>query len=252
MTVGLIGAGNMARALARGWAEPILCTDAGSGRAARLVEELGGEALSGNAELAERAELVILCHKPAQVDAIAAEIGDRAAQVVSVLGSVPTQRLRDLLPHAQIVRAMPNTPVELRRGVTVLCPAEGTTAEFAQRTRQLFERVGDTVTLPERLFEVATGISGVGPAYLALVAEAQVDAAVKQGMTAAQASSLVVATLAGSAELLRARGADTLAMRREVTSPGGLTARGLAELDRAGLRSAFADALEAVVAGARG
>jgi pyrroline-5-carboxylate reductase len=84
-----------------------------------------------------------------------------------------------------------------------------------------------------------------------LVAEAQVDAAVKHGMPAAQANRLVVSTLAGSATLLRARDGDTLAVRREVTSPGGVTARGLAALERGGLRSAFADALEAVVGASR-
>jgi pyrroline-5-carboxylate reductase len=236
----------MARALARGWGEPILCTDGGSGRANALAAELGGEALASNAELAERADLVLLCHKPAQLDAVAAEVGDRALAVVSVLGGVTIERLRAAYPHAQLLRAMPNTAVEVRAGVTALCPAPGSDAAFETRVRELFERVGETVTLPERMIDVAAAVSGVGPAYVALVAEAQVDAAVKHGMPAALASRLVVATLAGSATLLRARDGDTLAVRREVTSPGGATARGLAALERGGLRSAFADALEAV------
>ena len=251
MTIGLIGAGNMARALARGWGEPIVCTDAGSGRAAALAAEVGGEALASNAELARRAEIVVLCHKPAQLEAIAGEIGADAGALVSVLGAVTLERLRAAYPQAQIVRAMPNTPVEVRRGVTALCPAPETTPEFETTVRELFERVGVTMTLDERLFDVATAISGVGPAYLALIAEAQVDAAIKAGLAPRLAGSLVAETLAGSAELLRARDADTLGMRREVTSPGGLTARGLAALERAGLRSAFADALEAVLTGAR-
>jgi pyrroline-5-carboxylate reductase len=99
--------------------------------------------------------------------------------------------------------------------------------------------------------DVAAAVSGVGPAYIALVAEAQVDAAVKHGMPAAQASRLVVGTLTGSAALLHARDGDTLGVRREVTSPGGTTARGLDALERGGLRSAFADALEAVVGASR-
>jgi pyrroline-5-carboxylate reductase len=251
MTIGLIGAGNMARALARGWGEPILCTDAGSGRAAALADELGGEAVATNAELAQRAELVILCHKPAQLEEVAAQIAQHATAIVSVLGSATIERLRAAYPDAELVRAMPNIPVELREGVTALCPAPGTSSEFEQRVHELFGRVGATVALPERLMDVATGTAGVAPAYLALIAEAQVDAAVKHGMPSEQAGELVVQSLAGSASLLRARGGDTLAVRREVTSPGGVTARGLAVLERAGLRSAFTDALESVLEAAR-
>jgi pyrroline-5-carboxylate reductase len=86
-----------------------------------------------------------------------------------------------------------------------------------------------------------------GPAYVALVAEAQIDAGVRHGIPAPQGAELVVQTLAGTAELLRRRGYDTLALRREVASPGGLTARGLGVLERGGVRSAFSDALDAVV-----
>jgi pyrroline-5-carboxylate reductase len=251
MTIGLIGAGNMARALALGWGAPILCTDGGSGRANALAAELGGEALASNAELAERAELIVLCHKPAQLDAIAAEISDLATAVVSVLGGTTIEQLRTAYPSAQLARAMPNTAVEVRAGMTALCPVADAEPAFETRVRELFERVGETITLPERLMDVAAAVSGVGPAYTALIAEAQVDAAVKHGMPAADANRLVVGTLAGSATLLRARDGDTLAVRRGVTSPGGVTARGLAALERGGLRSAFADALDAVVGASR-
>jgi len=107
--------------------------------------------------------------------------------------------------------------------------------------------LGEVVEVEERLMDVAGGIVGVGPAYVALLAEAQVDAAVKRGMPAPLASQLVGGTLGGSATLLRARGQDTLAVRREVTSPGGTTARGLAALERGGVRAAFVDALDAVL-----
>jgi pyrroline-5-carboxylate reductase len=105
------------------------------------------------------------------------------------------------------------------------------------------------VELPERLIEVATATSGVAPAYMALIVEAQVDAAVRRGLPAGQAATLAVETMAGSAALLSARGNDTLAVRREVTSPGGSTARGLAALERRSLRTAFQEALDAVVDG---
>jgi Pyrroline-5-carboxylate reductase len=102
------------------------------------------------------------------------------------------------------------------------------------------------VVLPESLMGTATATTGVAPAYVALVAEAMVDAAVKHGLKADLAAELVIEVLAGSAELLRDRKGDTLGMRREVTSPGGSTARGLAALEHAGIRTAFLDAMEAV------
>src|SRR5205085_6620417 len=120
----------------------------------------------------------------------------------------------------------PNTPAEVRQGVT--CVAEGDGAEEA---RVLFERVGDVFVLPERLMDAAGATSGVTPAYVALLVEAHVDAAIKHGMPAALASDLAVAAFGGSTALVRARGGDTLGVRREVASPGGTTARGLAALE---------------------
>jgi pyrroline-5-carboxylate reductase len=118
-----------------------------------------------------------------------------------------------------------------------------------ERVKELFGRVGTVIEVPERLVEVAGAVSGVGPAYWALLVEAQVDAGIKRGLPAALATELVIETMAGSAELLRARGGDTLAVRREVASPGGTTARGLAALERGGVRPAFLSAMDDVVGG---
>jgi len=113
--------------------------------------------------------------------------------------------------------------------------------------RALFAELGTLVELDESLVDVAMGLMSCAPAYVALVAEAQIDAGVRRGIPAAQGAELVVETLAGTAELLRRRGYDTVAVRREVASPGGLTARGLDALERAGVRAAFSDALDAVL-----
>jgi pyrroline-5-carboxylate reductase len=239
--IGLIGAGNMARALARGWGEPVLATDGGSGRAAALVAELGGETPGSNAELAERADLVVLACKPYQLDDVARE-ASAARRVMSVLGGTDAARLRNAFPDAEVYVTMPNTPVEVRRGIIIVAQE----TPLPDDVRALLDRLGSVVVLPERLMGTATATTGVAPAYVALVAEAMVDAAVKHGLKADLAAELVIGVLAGSAELLRARGGDTLAMRREVTSPGGTTARGLAALEHAGLRTAFLDAMEAV------
>jgi pyrroline-5-carboxylate reductase len=239
--IGLIGAGNMARALARGWGEPVLATDGGSGRAAALVAELGGETPGSNAELAERADLVVLACKPYQLEEVARE-ASAARRVMSVLGGTDAARLRSAFPDAEVYVTMPNTPVEVRRGIIIVAQETPLPGDV----RELLDRLGSVVVLPERLMGTATATTGVAPAYVALVAEAMVDAAVKHGLKADLATELVIGVLAGSAELLRARGGDTLAMRREVTSPGGTTARGLAALEHAGLRTAFLDAMEAV------
>jgi pyrroline-5-carboxylate reductase len=250
MQVGLIGAGNMARALARGWGDPVLCSDGGSGRAAELVAELGGEVLS-NRQVAERADVVVLCHKPYQLERVAGEIGDAAGIVVSVLGGVRTPNLESAYPGAQVFALMPNTPVEVRQGVVIYgerAPgsAQAPDEQAEASVLELFGRVGTIVRVPEPLMGTATALSGVGPAYQALLVEAQVDAAVRRGLPSGVAAELVLATMAGSAALLAARGNDTLAVRREVTSPGGSTARGLAELERAGIRDAFQNAMDAV------
>ena len=249
MQMGFIGSGNMARALARGWGEPVLCTDSdsGSGRAEALVAELGGEVLASNAELAERCEALLLCHKPAGLAQVAQEVGGRARVIVSVLGGVSLAQLREAYPDAQLVRTMPNIAAEVRQGVTCLCAQDGIDPAVLEWARERFGAVGSVFELPERLMSVATATSGVAPAYVSLVAEAQVDAAVKHGLTPSLAGQIVTHSLLGSAALLQARDFDTLAIRREVTSPGGSTARGLAALERGGLRSAFVDAMESVL-----
>ena len=112
---------------------------------------------------------------------------------------------------------------------------------------ELFGRLGTVVNVPERLMPACGAVVGVGPAYQALLVEAQVDAAVRHGLAAGLAGRLVAETMAGTAALLNTRDYDTLAVRREVASPGGTTARGLAALERGGVRPAFQDAMDAVV-----
>ena len=248
MKIGFVGSGNMARALALGWGEPVLCTDSGSGRAAALVAELGGEALESNLELARRADVVVLAHKPAQLDAVAREIAGTAKAVVSILGRTTQAEIRAAYPETPVFRIEPNTPVEVRRGVLAFAiPDADHDAELYAALHEHFGKVGTVLDIPEPLMRIAGATGGVGPAYWALLVEAQVDAAIRRGMPPQLAAQLVCETMAGSAELLRARGHDTLALRRAVTSPGGTTARGLAALERGGVRAALAQAMDDVV-----
>ncbi len=235
----------MARALARGWGDPVLASDSGSGRAAELVAELGGRAVS-NREVAAEADLVVLCHKPYQLAAVASEIAGEVKAVASVLGGVSADELDAVYPGVPVFRLIPNTPVEVRQGISCYAPADGVDAELERQVLELFRRVGTVVTVEDRLLAVAAAVFSVGPAYQALLAEAQVDAAVRLGLKPALASQLVVQTMAGSAALLEARQYDTLTVRREVTSPGGSTARGLDALERSGVRAAFQAAIDRV------
>jgi pyrroline-5-carboxylate reductase len=254
MRVGLIGSGNMARALARGWGRPVVCSDPIAERAQALAAEVGGEAVASNVAVAERADLVVLCHKPAQLRDVAAEIGPHARAVASILAATPLDALRAAYPDRPVYRFIPSLPVEVRQGAVVQAadPAAGVGAgsespDMDSQVKELFAELGTLVVLPDALVDVAMGLMSCGPAYVALVAEAQVDAGVRRGIPAAQGAELVVQTLAGTAELLRRRANDTQAVRREVASPGGVTARGLDALERGGLRAAFSDALDAVL-----
>lgn len=247
MVVGLIGSGNMARALARGWGEPVLCTDVVRERAEALAAEVGGEAVGSNAELAERAELVVLCHKPAQLEEVAAEVGRSPRVVASILGATPRAAVQAAYPGSAVFRLMPSVPVEVRQGVVCHVPDPDADPDLERQVLDLFGRLGTVFPVEEHLVDVAMGVMSVAPAYVALLVEAQVDAAVKQGLPAPVAGAMFVEVLAGTAALLRARDLDTLAVRREVTSPGGSTARGLAALERGGVRAAFSQAMEAVL-----
>src|ERR671929_1351628 len=248
MQIGLIGAGNMARGLARGWRQPVICSDVDAERARALAEEVGGEAVASNAEVARRAELVVLCHKPPQLRPVAEEVAPHARAVMSILAATPLAAVKEAYPDRPVYRVLPSTPVEVRQGAVILA-ADGSQGHpiLDAQVRELFADLGTLVELDDGLIDVAMGLMSNAPAYYALIVEAQVDAGVRRGIPSRQASELVVQTMAGTAELLRRRDYDTLAVRRAVTSPGGSTARGLDALERGGLRAAFSDAMDAIL-----
>ena len=250
MRIGLIGAGNMASALARGLGEPVLVHDVDPVRSEALAEAVGGEVLESNAAVAERADVVVLCHKPVQLEQVAEEAAGAAKAVVSILGGTPLEAVEAAYPKRPVYRFMPNIAAEVGRGV--FCYAPGTRAAEGpeEEILDLFGRAGTVVRLPEPLIEPATALMGCGPAFFALVVEALVDAGVRHGLQPDQAGLMAVETMAGAAEVLREHDLDTLALRRRVTSPGGSTARGLDALEAGGVRAAFSDAVDSVV-GAR-
>jgi pyrroline-5-carboxylate reductase len=247
MRIGLIGAGSMASALARGLGEPALVYDVDHERAQSLADEIGGTVARSNAELAAEAELVILCHKPAQLAEVAAEAAGGARAVASIVAATPVADLEEAYPGVPVYRFIPNIPVEVGRGV--LCYAPGTLASEGpeQAVLRLLGRCGVVIPLDEPLIEPAMALMSCGPAFIALVVEAMAQAGARHGLDERQAARLVVEALAGSAAYLDANDLDAAGLRRRVATPGGLTERGLAVLEEAGIRSSFHAAVDLVV-----
>lgn len=235
----------MAAAMARGWAEEVeamLFSDSGSGRARALAEELGGEAVS-NAELGERADLVVLAVKPAMLNEVATELAG-AKVVMSLLGATSLETIAAAFPSSETHRVMPNVAVEVRRGVLCL------SGPPSPPVREKLEVLGHVVEIADADFDAATAVMGCAPAYLALAVEAIAEAGAEDGLDPELARELVVETTAGTAELLRVR--HPADVRKAVASPGGSTEAGLEALDREGARGAFAAAVRASLERMRG
>src|SRR6201996_2260895 len=246
MGIGFIGSGSMAAALARGLTgqvEGMLFSDSGSGRAAALAEELGGEALPSE-EIARQADALILAVKPAALDTVAPSLQE-ASEIVSVLAATPLARLREAFPEATIVRTMPNVGVEVRKGVICVAGDDPSPAVAAA-----LENIAHVVAIDEADFDGVTAGRGCAPAYLALAVEAIADAGAEDGLDPDLARELIVETTAGTAELLRRH--HPADVRRAVASPGGSTEAGLDALDRLGAREAFAAAVEGSLRRMRG
>ncbi|MGW0043815.1 pyrroline-5-carboxylate reductase [Rhodococcus sp. NPDC003348] len=204
------------------------------------------------ADAADGAHVVVIAVKPADVDAVMTELGsidldgDVEQLVVTLAAGIPTARYESKLPAGfPVVRVMPNTPMLVGEGVSAIAAGRYATSEHLEQVRELLGAVGKVVTVSESQLDAVTAVSGSGPAYLFLVAEAMIEGGVGLGLTRAVATELVVQTMVGSAAMLDGSGSTANELRADVTSPGGTTAAGVRELERGGLRTAFNDALAA-------
>jgi pyrroline-5-carboxylate reductase len=252
MKLGLIGAGNMASALARGIGEPVLVADVDAGKAEALAAELGGESLASNAELAERADVVVLCHKPKQLAEVAEQVGGRAKVVVSILAATDTAALEAAYPGVPVYRFIPNIPAEVHQGVLCYVPGRLASDGPEREILELFGRAGAVIPLDsEPLIEPAMALMSCGPAFMALVAESFADAGVEYGLEGDQALRMTVETMAGTAAYLREHAYGTEAVKARVATPGGTTERGLIALEQRGLGDVCRAAVDAVVEATR-
>jgi len=252
MKLGLIGAGNMASALARGIGDPVLVHDVDEAKAKALAKELGGEAVGSNAELAERADVVVLCHKPKQLDEVAGQVNGRARVVVSILAATSTEQIGAAYPGASIYRFIPNIPAEVRRAVLCYVPGPGAAEGPEEEILELLGRTGTVIRLDdEPLIEPAMALMACGPGFLALVAETFAEAGAAHGLDPDDAMRMVVETMGGTADYLAQHDYDAPALRTRVATPGGTTERGLIALEERGLRDVTRAAVDAVVAATR-
>jgi pyrroline-5-carboxylate reductase len=252
MKLGLIGAGNMASALARGIGEPVLVHDIDTGKAERLAAELGGEALGSGAEVAERADVVVLCHKPQQLHEVAEQISARPPAIASILAATTTTQIEAAYPDTPVYRFIPNIPAEVRKGVLCYVPGGLASQGPEKELLELFSRAGTILRVDkEPLIEPAMALMSCGPAFMALVAESFAEAGTQHGLPRDDAMRMVVETMGGTAEYLAANGWDAEALRTRVATPGGATERGLVRLGEEGLQRVCRAAVDAVVEGTR-
>ncbi len=248
MKLGFAGAGNMAGAMARGWAsgpggpDAMLFCDIDAGRAEALAGEAGGQTRADLRALASDSDVLVLAVKPAALDTVAEELGGEAPAILSMLAATPVARVADAFPGVPILRVMPNQPVEVRRGVICHAPAHAMADELRRELLALLALLGEVVELDESRIDAAMAIMSCSPAYVALVAEALARAGEREGLDRELAAALVAGALGGTAELLRKR--DPATIRDAVAPPGGATEAGLAQLEGV-VEDAFASAVSA-------
>ncbi len=250
----IVGGGQIGSAIAAGlldasWCEPaaVCIVEIDRARREALFEMYPGCVVTDVVDLAlvDEATGGVLAVKPEAAEGAARVLGASGVRrVLSIVAGLSTSRIEAVLPgQAAVVRAMPNTPVLVRKGVSAIAGGSHATAEDLDWAEDVLGALGAVVRLAERHLDVVTGLSGSMPAYLYLVVEALIEAGVLQGLTRETASTLVIGTLEGAGVLLAASGETPESLRAQVTSPGGTTAAGLRALEARAVRSAFLEAV---------
>jgi pyrroline-5-carboxylate reductase len=254
MKVGIIGAGVMAEAIIAGLvadravqAAALVASHPRRERRDALAERHGIRPVAGNRDALTGAEVVVLAVKPQMLGRVMRELrGELAADqvVVSIVAGATIRTIVDGLQHAAVVRAMPNTPSQIRRGISVWAASEACTARQRELARGVLRALGDERQVTDETFvAMATALSGTGPTYLFSVMEALIDAGVHLGFPRELAHDLVVETLIGSAEFAQRSEMHPAQLRNAVTSPGGTSAAAIYELEKGRIRTVFSDAV---------
>lgn len=253
--VGFIGAGNMGEALIKGLvaanlvpAKAIYASDVRLDPLRALEQRYGVQLTQDNAELVSQVDVVILAVKPQIMAAVLGQIAPAVTQqklLISIAAGVPTKVIRaGLGKEARLIRVMPNTPALVLEGVTAVAKAQGLEPGDLDTAGEIFSAVGRVVILDEELMDAVTGLSGSGPAYVAIVIESLADGGVKMGLDRVTAMTLATQTVLGTARLALETGLHPGALKDMVSSPGGTTIAGIAALEECGVRNAFIKAVE--------
>ncbi len=248
---GVMGEAIIASLLAQGIARPeeVAVCDIIAARREHLRATYGVSASENVAEAAAGAGIAVLAVKPQEFAAAAKELSGRLKQgqiVMSIMAGVTIATVRDALGHEAVVRAIPNTPAQIGAGMTVWTATEAVPEAAREQVRTLLAVLGQELYVAdEKYVDMATAVSSSGPAYVFLVIEALIDAAVHIGLRREMAEAMVIQTVLGSARYAQATGKHPAELRNQVTSPGGTTTEGLRALEKAGLRAAFIECVQA-------
>lgn len=253
-TIALIGHGVMAEAIIGGLirkgltpAGQILASGPRADRGEELSQRYHIQPFTDNRAAAEQADVVILSVKPQRLDRVLENLRSHIrpeALVISIVAGASIEKISTQLGHASVVRAMPNTPGQIGEGITVWTTSASCSPAQQEIARQILGALGQEVFVEEENYlDMATALSGTGPAYVFMFLEAMIDAGVHLGFPRRIAEQLVLQTVSGSVEYSRRKKNHPAALRNEVTSPGGTSAEAIYYLEKAGFRTAISRAI---------
>lgn len=253
---GVMGEALLARLIGQNVYRPqsMLVSEPGAQRREVLAQRYGVAVTASNCDAAKATEVVMLAIKPQSFAAVAQELAGQVAEstlVLSILAGTTLARLTAAFPHQPVIRAMPNTPAQVGQGITAIALSPAVQPQHLETAQGILQTVGQVVEVPEALMDAVTGLSGSGPGYVALVIEALSDGGVAVGLPRAIATQLAIQTVLGTATLLQEQGLHPGQLKDQVTSPGGTTIAGIAQLEKQGLRSALIEAVGAATARSR-
>jgi pyrroline-5-carboxylate reductase len=251
--VGRIGESLLSGLLSAGWRNPgdVMVTARSADRLEEISRTYGVAATQSNVDAVAGAGLVVVAVKPQDIDGLLAEIAPQLGThqtVLSVAAAIPTKLIERQLPEGvPVVRAMPNAPSTVHEGMAGICAGTHARDAHLDLAEEALAHLGAVVRVPEQYMDAVTAVSGSGPAYFALLAEAMIEAGILLGLGRETSTQLVVQTMLGTAKLLRDEGMHPVELREAVTSPGGTTIQAIRELENAGVRAAFLNAIQAAM-----
>lgn len=252
-SVGIVGVGKLGETIWKGLEGSEGISLLGSVRTKKrlleLPKKLQARVFLDNTSVAKKARILILAVKPQQAKSVLLELSPHLTSdhlVISVCAALEITQLRSWMgKKGRLLRAMPNTPVQVREGMTVLAREDGTSDADYKVAETLFNKIGKTIELEERLFDAATAVSGCGPAFVYVILEALSDGGVKVGLPRKVATHLAAQTLLGASSMVLDQGIHPACLRDDVTTPGGVTIDGLMALEEGHIRVTLIKAIVA-------